>query len=157
MLVKAVFALSLLLTTFGCGGRQGDSEDESFGSSEAALASRKLHHYSPSVQGARWDAGCGVPGPASVGCSSGVVVTFTKQYIDLKQKVTTSLNHSTKTLTIKIDTSSTNTIHSLIAVRPQDDNLGTLNLQLGKNYHVKVEDYWRHVLWTGDVQPELAL
>ena len=152
--IFAAFVVSLPLVACTASGPQpGDVIDET---QESASALRK-YHYEPSVQGFRWAPGCGVVREGMPPCPVGFVLTYTKNYFDLQTTITHRTNSTTHTITITLDTWSTGQIHSMIAVRPQDEMLGSLEAQIGHTYHVTVEDRHHVALWSGDVTPMYAL
>jgi hypothetical protein len=153
--ILSAFVVTLPLTLGGCAAsstQPGDVIDET---QESASALRK-YHYEPSVQGLRWAPGCGVVRPDGTGCPVGFVLTYTKSYFDLQTTITHRTDDKKHTITITLDTWSTGTVHSMIAVRPQDELLGSLEAQVGHTYHVTVEDRHHHELWSGDATPVYA-
>ncbi len=141
--------LALPLATGACSG--GDMADE--GSDPSADELGKVrHHYEPAVDNVHFNGGCGiVTNPPQEDCSYGFVVRYTKNYIDLKTTVSHETNNSKHTITIKLDTWSYNTIHPLVAVGPQNLDLGVLDAKVGQTYAVKVVDRHGKELWSGKV------
>ena len=146
----------LLLTAFlafplaACSGGP-DATDEGDGTSQDELG-KVRHHYEPAVENVHFNGGCGiVTDPPQTDCSYGFVLRYTKNYIDLKTTVSHETNNTTHTITIKVDTWSYNTIHPLVAVGPQDLDLGLLDAKVGQTYSIKVVDRNAKTLWSGKV------
>jgi hypothetical protein len=124
--------------------------------SSTASDIRHQYHYDPSVQNVHWAPGCGVVRVDGTPCPVGLIVTYTPDYIDLQVTHTEHVDSAHHRVTITLDTWSNNTIHPLIAVRPIDLNLGTLDLQMLQTYEVAVVDRTHQTLWTGEIRPALA-
>jgi hypothetical protein len=134
-----------LLSSSACSS--GDVTDTSID----ALGKKK-YHYEPTVNDVTFNPGCGIkPLDPSTDCSFGFVMNYVKDYVDLETTVTHTTNNTNHTVEITVDTWSYSQIHSMIAVRPEDDDLGMLGTKVGETYKVTVQDRKHVVLWTGKV------
>ena len=116
------------------------------------VTSAKKCHYDPSGVEVFWKPGCGVRAPDGHVCEMGLFITYTKQYADLKVTESFSFDKKSNTLSVKLDTWSTSSIHSLIAVRPQTEPLEPHSVAgMGMRFTVKVVDYKGHQLFTGEI------
>ncbi len=150
-MMNRLFLLTFLaLPLTACSGGP-DAADPSDGTSQDELGKTK-HHYEPAVEDVHFASGCGiVTDPPQTDCSYGFVLRYTKNYIDLKTTVSHETNNATHTITIKVDTWSYNTIHPLVAVGPENLDLGLLDAKVGQTYSVKVVDRTEKTLWSGKV------
>jgi hypothetical protein len=112
---------------------------------------KKKYHYEPSVNDVTFNPGCGIKSETPTDCTFGFVMNFVKDYADLETSVTHVTNNTTHTLEITVDTWSYSQIHSMIAVHPEDDDLGLLGAKVGQTYKVTVYDRKHVVLWSGKV------
>ena len=84
----------------------------------------------------------------------GLELAFTKQYVDLKTSIRTTVNNTAHTIVVKLDTYSSAASHSHVAPQEESKQLGTPSkLQMSGTYHAKVVDYRGTELWSGDIRP----
>ncbi len=159
MLNRRFTVLFAVVGLAGCASNVSEetADEGTTESSEADLSGKRKHHYEPSVQGVVWRAGCGAVRPGHPPCETGLFMTFTKNYIDLEVTHSEKVDNVRRTLDITLDTWSYNTVHPLVAVRPQTIELSPRDLQLSQQYKVSVRDRKGAVLWTGNIATFLAL
>jgi hypothetical protein len=145
-------ACTLTLMT-GCVASTSDTIDDVGDDQEQDVTGKTKHYYKPIIGDVHTAHGCGVidPNDPHPDCSFGFVLNYTKQYADLTAKISHEVNPGKKTITIKVDTWSYNTVHSLIAVHPQDEVLGMMGTKAGTKYAVTVIDRKGAKLWTGSL------
>lgn len=130
-----------------CSSSGGDATDTSIDE-----LGKKHYHYEPTVNDVTFNSGCGIkPQDPNTDCSYGFVMSYVKDYADLTTTVTHTTNNTAHTVVITVDTWSYSQIHSMIAVHPENDDLGLLDAKVGETYKVTVEDRKHAVLWTGKV------
>ncbi len=112
---------------------------------------KKKYHYEPSVNDVTFNPGCGIKTTTQTDCTYGFVMNYVKDYADLETTVTHSVDNTAKTVDVTVDTWSYSQIHSMIAVHPEDDDLGLLGAKPGTTYKVTVYDRKHVVLWSGKV------
>ena len=135
----------LFVLPLGCSGSDVDTSTDELG--------KKKYHYEPSVSDVTFNAGCGVidANDPPTDCTYGFEMTYVKDYVDLTSTITHTTSNTKKTIDITIDTWSYSQIHSMIATRPQTDDLGMLGAKAGETYKVTVYDHKHVVLWSGKV------
>lgn len=153
-----VAALSLALGAIGCSGesaREDDASEETVGDAEGALTARA--HFAPKAAELSWRPGCGIQLPNGQHCYMGLELAFTKQYVDLKTSIRTTVNNTAHTITVKLDNYSSASSHSHVAPQEESKQLGMPSkLQMSGTYAAKVVDYRGNELWSGDIRPSPA-
>ncbi len=132
----------LLLSACSSGDATDTSVDE---------LGKKKYHYEPTANDVTFNAGCGIKPTEPTDCTYGFVLNYVKDYVDLETTVTHVTNNTSHTVVITVDTWSYSQIHSMIAVKAEDDDLGLLDAKVGETYKVTVVDRKNVVLWTGKV------
>jgi hypothetical protein len=144
MMTRAAVLFGGLVLLSACSS--GDATD----TSTDALGKKK-YHYEPTVNDVTFNPGCGIKTTTQQDCNYGFVMNYVKDYADLQTTVSHSTNLSAKTIDVTVDTWSYSQIHSMIAVHPEDHDLGLLGAKPGTTYDVTVYDRKHVVLWTGKV------
>jgi len=134
--------LVLLLSACSAGDATDTSVDE---------LGKTKYHYEPTVNDVTFDAGCGIKTTTPQDCTFGFVMNYVKDYADLETTVTHTVDNTKLTLDITVDTWSYSQVHSMIAVHPENDDLGLLGTKVGETYKVTVYDRKHVELWTGKV------
>jgi hypothetical protein len=109
------------------------------------------YHYEPSVEDVTFNAGCGIATDSQTDCSYGFVMTYVKDYVDLKTTVSHKTSQTHHTIDVTVDTWSYSKVHPMIAVGPVTYDLGTLGAKAGETYTVTVYDRKHVELWSGKV------
>jgi hypothetical protein len=156
----SILAISLVsaLSALGCAtetmtdrveeGATGTAEEEARASKE---------HFEPSIQGVAWRPGCGIVRPGSTCPPSGLFLTYTRQYIDLTSDVTTHVNNAAGVIVIEVDTYGIKgQAHSRAVVRPEDEQIVSPKIEIGRSYDVTVIDWKHKKLWEGTILTALA-
>lgn len=149
--------IALATSAIGCSGADlepAEAEDmETTGDAEDALTTRE--HFAPQSAELSWRPGCGMRrnDDDRAACYMGLELEFAKTYRDLKVTIRTSVNNSTDTITVKLDTWSTNPHHALAPVMSETKLLGTpKRLSMSKTYAARVLDFQGHTVWTGQIR-----
>lgn len=148
-------SLSLALGSLGCAAEassDGGDEVEEVTGDEADLTAAK-DHFTPFAVSLTWLPGCGIPKPGGGACPAGLRLGFTRTFPDLRVTTSTSVNNTTNTITVKLDTWSTKGApHALGLPTPAERLLGIpLRLQMGKTYSVRVLDFTGAPISTGSI------
>jgi hypothetical protein len=160
--LRLVVPLVCALTTTGLVGCAADTDGgggpEGVTGDELDLTTARDHFAARDVS-LTWEAGCGVVRPGAPPCYSGLSLGFTKPYIDLGTSARTTVNNTTKTITVGLDTwSPRQALHSAVVPQPEQKKLGTPQLvQIGSAYTGRVVDTTGAVLWTGPIATHLAI
>lgn len=151
----ALASLSLALGPLGCAAEtssDGGGDAEEVAGDEADLTAAR-DHFTPFAVSLTWLPGCGIPKPGGGACAFGLKLGFTKTFPDLSVTTTTSVNNTTNTITVKLDTwSKKGAPHALGLPSPDERLLGIpLRLQIGKTYSVRVLDFTGATISTGSI------
>ncbi len=158
MKLLRLFPVVFAMLAVGCAAQSssGGVDDEGQAEASADLTGKKKHFYAVGVSEVSWAAGCGVVRPDMPPCPSGLFMTYEKSYIDLTFDHTEHVDNAAHTLTIKVDSWSYDTIHPMIATRPETIQLSPRDLQMGQHYDVKVEDRTGKTIYTTTIATFLA-
>ncbi len=143
MMTRAALFGGLLLLAACSSGDATDTSTDALG--------KKKYHYEPTVNEVTFAPGCGIQTSTQTDCSYGFVMSYVKDYADLETTVAHRTDNVAKTIDVTVDTWSYSQIHSMIAVHPEDHDLGLLGAKPGSTYTVTVYDRKHVVLWTGKV------
>ncbi len=99
------------------------SLDQFLGAVDVTHRHKKQYHFDASVSAASWSYGSGVVRPGGIGAGPSINATITLPYIDVKPEWKVRTDEKNHTITVTIDGVSPNTVHPLVAVRPQDINI----------------------------------
>lgn len=158
VMFAALVALSA--SAVGCSGAADiealDAEETSvIGDAESALTTRE--HFAPQSAELVWRPGCGMRRPDGTACYIGLQLVFAKTSRDLKVSIRTSVNNSTDTITVKLDTWSTNSHHAHAPVMTESKTLGfPKRLSTNKTYRARVLDFEGQEVWTGEIRAAFA-
>jgi hypothetical protein len=133
----------------GCGASDGSVTDNGTDQSTDNLG-KKHYHYEPVVEDVHFNGGCGIYKP-NQDCTYGFVLRYTPEYIDLKTTLSHQTDNGAKTIDVTVDTWSYSQIHPMVAVGPENLDLGTLDAKVGSTYKVTVHDRKGVSLWSGKV------
>ena len=122
---------------------------------EAMSVSSKIH-YTPIAPSVTWKPGCGMRPPDGHVCETGLFLTFTRAYADLKVTKSVQVDNAKKTITVKLDTWSTSRIHPMIMVSPQTEPLEVQGAQHSTPYAVRIVNWKGGKLWSGTINMMFA-
>ena len=150
----AVFTLGIIAT--GCAAQtEEDADVDDQGEVEGETQSEALvtkHHYRPIAPSIVWKPGCGAHIPNGPVSEMGLFLKFTRQYADLHVTRSTTVDNTTKVITVKLDTWSTGRVHPMIAVHPQEERIDANGTSMGVTYQTRVVDYRGRLLFSGTVR-----
>jgi hypothetical protein len=152
MRFSSILALLGVLGLVGCAADSSDQIDDQ-GDGADEIKGAKKFHYEPAAPEVFWKPGCGVRPPDGHVCEMGLFITYTRQYIDLKVTEDFSFDKKSNTLTVKLDTWSTGSIHPMVAVGPQTERLEPPSglVGMGMRFHVRVVDWKGKQLFKGEI------
>ncbi|MBK6692803.1 MAG: hypothetical protein IPG50_11420 [Myxococcales bacterium] len=153
----AVLAALVAVSPFavGCSGDPSVGDDEtSEETSDAEGALTAKHHFAPVSAELDWRPGCGIRMPDGRACYMGLELTYTKQFPALSTSVRTTVNNTTKVVTVKVDTWTKSVQYTQPVFAPITKQLGhPSRLQMGTRYQARVVDFQGNELWTGEIYP----
>jgi hypothetical protein len=148
------FGLISTIATVGCSGTDGPSDDVeemTTGDAEGALTAKK--HFAADNVELSWRPGCGMRMPDGQTCYQGLELAYQKTYVALKVSVTTTVNNTSDTIKVKLDTYSTQSNMPIAWAPLEKKELGTpKRLQHMKTYAATVVDYQGNTLWSGEIR-----